>query len=157
MDTLPILQQRRIEANILRHVFEVLRDEMGENSARDIVRKIISNAAIEQGAGFASQLDNAPDLYDFLSILPLWTRDDALEIDILISNRDQLDFNVKRCRYAEMYQEMGVGNIGDLLSCQRDGDFCIGYNANIELTRTQTIMGGASHCDFRYRLTTKKG
>ena len=65
---------------------------------------------------------------------------------------NKLDFNVKRCRYAEMYREMGIGEIGDLLSCQRDGDFCIGYNAEIEFRRTQTIMGGASHCDFRYSL-----
>ena len=47
---------------------------------------------------------------------------------------------------------MGLGDIGDLLSCNRDGDFCIGYNPEMELERTQTIMKGASHCDFRYRM-----
>ena len=47
---------------------------------------------------------------------------------------------------------MGLGGIGDLLSCSRDGAFCEGYDKRIELTRTQTIMGGASHCDFRYRV-----
>ncbi len=47
---------------------------------------------------------------------------------------------------------MGLGDIGHLLSCNRDGDFCIGYNPEIEMTRTQTIMKGASHCDFRYRM-----
>ncbi|MED5574441.1 MAG: L-2-amino-thiazoline-4-carboxylic acid hydrolase, partial [Pseudomonadota bacterium] len=86
-----------------------------------------------------------------------WTKDGALEIELLDASADTLNFNVKRCRYSEMYREMGVGEIGDLLSCQRDGDFCIGYNPDIEFTRTQTIMGGASHCDFRYKLkgTTK--
>ncbi|MCB1440719.1 MAG: L-2-amino-thiazoline-4-carboxylic acid hydrolase, partial [Nitratireductor sp.] len=43
-----------------------------------------------------------------------------------------------------------------LLSCNRDGDFCIGYNPDIEMTRTQTIMRGASHCDFRYRMKKKE-
>jgi hypothetical protein len=49
-----------------------------------------------------------------------------------------------------MYKEMGLGEIGHLLSCQRDGTFCEGYDQNLKLKRTQTIMQGASHCDFDY-------
>ena len=26
-----------------------------------------------------------------------------------------------------------------------------GFNPELELTRTQTVMEGASHCDFRFR------
>ena len=62
------------------------------------------------------------------------------------------DFNVRRCRYAETYREMGLGAIGHLLSCNRDAAFCLGYDARMKLERTQTLMQGASHCDFRYRL-----
>jgi hypothetical protein len=51
-----------------------------------------------------------------------------------------------------MYREMGLSEIGHLLSCNRDGSFCEGYDDRIKLTRTQTIMQGASHCDFRYRI-----
>ena len=152
MDPLPILQQRRIEANILKHVYENLSERFGKEQAREIVQETVSQSAIEQGKTFADQIDGDPNLKDFYDILPLWSRDGALEIDVLEASPDKLDFNVKRCRYAEMYREMGIGEIGDLLSCQRDGDFCIGYNAEIEFRRTQTIMGGASHCDFRYSL-----
>ena len=152
MDPLPILQQRRIEANILKHVYENLIERFGKEQAREIVQKIVSQSAIEQGKTFADQIDGDPNLKDLYDILPLWSRDGALEIDVLEASPNKLDFNVKRCRYAEMYREMGIGEIGDLLSCQRDGDFCIGYNAEIEFRRTQTIMGGASHCDFRYSL-----
>ena len=152
MDPLPILQQRRIEANILKHVYENLSERFGKEQAREIVQETVSQSAIEQGKTFADQIDGDPNLKDFYDILPLWSRDGALEIDVLEASPDKLDFNVKRCRYAEMYREMGIGEIGDLLSCQRDGDFCIGYNAEIQFRRTQTIMGGASHCDFRYSL-----
>lgn len=155
MDPLPILQQRRIEANIMKHVYESLLARFGVEQARDIVRETVSKAAIEQGAGLAEQIEGDPDLNDFLDILPLWTKDGALEIDVLEAGAEALNFNVERCRYAEMYREMGIGDIGDLLSCQRDGDFCIGYNKNIEFSRTQTIMAGASHCDFRYKLKEK--
>ena len=142
MDPLPILQQRRIEANILKHVYENLSKRFGKEQAREIVQETVSQSAIEQGKTFADQIDGDPNLKDFYDILPLWSRDGALEIDVLEASPDKLDFNVKRCRYAEMYREMGIGEIGDLLSCQRDGDFCIGYNAEIEFRRTQTIMGG---------------
>jgi sulfonate transport system substrate-binding protein len=60
------------------------------------------------------------------------------------------DFNVRR--YAETYAQMGLSELGALLSCKRDGAFCEGYDARLKLTRTQTIMQGADHCDFRYTL-----
>ena len=44
----------------------------------------------------------------------------------------------------------GLSDIGHLLSCQRDGTFCEGYDTRIKLKRTQTIMQGATHCDFDY-------
>ncbi len=75
---------------------------------------------------------------------------------MLSQGKDHFDFNVKRCRYSEMYRAMGLGEIGHLLSCNRDGDFCIGYNPEMKLERTQTIMKGASHCDFRYSLDTNQ-
>ena len=61
-------------------------------------------------------------------------------------------FNVTCCKYAEMYRDMGLGEIGRLLSCQRDATFCEGYDKRMRLKRTQTIMQGAGHCDFHYTL-----
>ncbi|MNH38953.1 hypothetical protein D3C79_1000590 [compost metagenome] len=55
-----------------------------------------------------------------------------------------------------MYQEMGLGEIGHLLSCNRDEVFIVGYDSNVSLERTTTIMGGAARCDFRYRLKEKQ-
>jgi len=75
-------------------------------------------------------------------------------METLEQTRDRLAFNVTRCRYAEMYEELGMRDIGGILSCGRDGEFCRGYAPDVELTRTRTIMEGASHCDFRY--TRKK-
>jgi hypothetical protein len=45
---------------------------------------------------------------------------------------------------------MGLAEIGNLLSCTRDFEFIVGYDPTIEITRTKTIMGGDSHCDFHY-------
>ncbi|WP_199908100.1 L-2-amino-thiazoline-4-carboxylic acid hydrolase [Celeribacter baekdonensis] len=153
MKDLPILDRRRIEAMILKHVLDVITERAGRAEAEAVIGETCSRSAIEQGKALAEDLGHAPNLSDFADILPNWTKEDALEMDVLVTEPDQMAFNVTRCRYAEMYQEMGVGDIGHLLSCNRDGDFCVGYNPEIELTRTQTIMKGASHCDFRYKMT----
>ncbi len=152
MTTLPMLEKRRIEAEILKCVFDVLVERHGRDEAEKVIGEAVSNSAIEQGKTFREKEPAEPDLKSFSDLLPLWKMEDALRMDILEESPDRLEFNVTRCRYSEMYKEMGLGDIGHLLSCNRDGDFCIGYNPNMELTRTQTIMKGASHCDFRYRL-----
>ena len=72
------------------------------------------------------------------------------EVDVQERSDTRYRYNVTRCMYAEMYREMGLGEIGHLLSCQRDGTFCEGYDERLSLKRTQTIMQGASHCDFDY-------
>jgi hypothetical protein len=71
---------------------------------------------------------------------------------VLRQDEQALDFNVTRCRYAELYRALGLEDLGGLLSCGRDAAMIEGFNPDVELTRTQTIMEGASHCDFRYRL-----
>ena len=63
---------------------------------------------------------------------------------------DRLDFNVTRCRYAEMYRALGIPELGSMLSCNRDYALIDGFNQEAVLNRTQTIMEDASHCDFRY-------
>ena len=103
----------------------------------------------------AENFKDAPNLDNFAEILPNWTKEEALKIEILEQNADVMNFNVLKCRYSEMYKSMGLGDIGHLLSCNRDGDFCIGFNRDIEFTRTQTIMEGTSHCDFRYKLKSE--
>jgi hypothetical protein len=155
MSEMGILERRRLEAQLLRHVYETAKARHGEEEAKALVGEAVSKAAIEHGRGFAEELGRTPDFEDFLAILPLWTKDDALEIEVLEASAETLDFNVTRCRYSEMYKAMGLGEIGHLLSCNRDGDFCVGYNPDMELTRTRTIMKGASHCDFRYRMKSR--
>ena len=60
------------------------------------------------------------------------------------------NFDVVRCKYAETYRDMGLAHIGHLMSCNRDGTFCQGYDPNIKLDRQHTIMAGAPRCTFRY-------
>ena len=150
---MPILQRRRIEAQLLKHVYETIERRSGTEEARAVVGEAVSRAAIEHGKALADDLGREPGFEDFRAIMPLWTKGDAM----IAADETKLEFDVKRCLYAEMYKEMGLGHIGDLLSCNRDGDFCIGYNPKMELSRTQTIMKGADRCNFRYSMKNEKG
>ncbi len=154
--TASILEQRRIEAAFAKKIFDALVDEVGEDTARKVLGNAVIAAARQAGADFAAKAGGPSDLLAFADLLKLWQQDDALVIDWLKVEPDQLDFNVTRCRYAESYRELGVESIGGLLSCNRDGEFCVGYDPRMQLERTQTIMDGASHCNFRYRLVTEK-
>jgi hypothetical protein len=87
---------------------------------------------------------------DFINLYELWMADGALEVEVIEATDERFDFNVTRCKYAEAYREIGLGHIGHLMSCNRDGTFCEGYDPNIKLERKQTIMAGASCCTFRY-------
>jgi hypothetical protein len=71
---------------------------------------------------------------------------------VLAHSEREFSFNVTRCRYAEMYRALGLEDLGATLSCNRDAALIEGFNPNIELSRTQTIMQGAAFCNFRYRL-----
>lgn len=152
-----ILEQRRIEAAFAKKIHDALEAELGSEAARRILGKAVIDAARAAGADFAARAGGPSDLLAFAELLKLWQQDDALVIDWLRVEPERLDFNVTRCRYAESYRDLGVAEIGGLLSCNRDGEFCTGYDPRMTLERTQTIMDGASHCDFRYTLPRAEG
>ena len=147
---LPMLQQRRIEANILKPVYDEMKARLGEETAQEILGAAIIRDSIAQGQAYAEGKEDT-GLLAFRATMGQWKASGALEMEMLKETDEEVHFNVTRCKYSEMYREMGLGEIGHLLSCNRDGTFCTGFDPRIKLERTQTIMSGASHCDFRYR------
>ncbi len=148
---MPILVRRRIEAEFAKGIYDEMKAELGEDAARRILTNAIVKLAKQGAAGFAAQAPGGqPSLDHFRDIQRLWTANDALRTEVVKSTPTEFHFNVVRCRYSEMYREMGLADLGAVLSCNRDGAFCEGYDPKLTLERTQTLMGGASHCDFRY-------
>ena len=148
-ENLSMLAKRRIEAEILGHVYEVLKASHGKEAAMKAVGDAVRRSAVEQAQRFAAE-QGSTSLAQFVEMGKLWQKDDALTRVVRRQTDTAYDFDVVRCRYAEMYREMGLGEIGHLLSCQRDGTFCEGYDPKLKMQRTQTLMQGASHCDFRF-------
>src|SRR4051794_32545115 len=147
---LSLLRQREIEARIVGPLIRAFAAEIGEERTIGILRGVITDLAQQGGAALARTLGEH-SLEAFARSLDRWRENGALEIDMLEQSAERLSFNVVRCRYAEMYRTLGMADLGSSLSCQRDFALAEGFSPDIELKRTQTLMEGASYCDFRFR------
>ena len=146
-----ILEQRRIEAAIVKPLVAAFEKELGREKTRRIVAEVIRGLAADTGRRLAAGRNGDSAVRDFAASMEPWTRGGALELEVVELTDDSYAFNVTRCKYAEMYRELGLEELGYTLSCNRDASLIEGFAPEIEFTRKQTIMQGASHCDFRYR------
>ena len=151
IDNMSVLDRRRIEALVLGPMIRAFEEEIGKERAHAIASRVIVKIAEEQGRELSKRM-GGDDLVAFSRSKDPWVRGGALESDTFEDNDSMVSFNVTRCRYAEMYRELGMADLGGIFSCGRDGSLSTGFNPRIKLARTQTIMEGATHCDFRYTI-----
>jgi hypothetical protein len=151
LDEINLLTRREIEVKIIVPILEEFKKELGEEEARQIIHRAITKLAEAYGkelvVGAASN-----DLIEFAKAIEPFSKGGANEKEVLELNEDRYAFNMTICKYADMYHELGMADLGVLLSCNRDFALCKGFNPAIKLTRTQTIMEGAEYCDFRFEL-----
>ncbi|MEZ5420507.1 MAG: L-2-amino-thiazoline-4-carboxylic acid hydrolase [Vicinamibacterales bacterium] len=150
LNAVGVLTRREIEARILAPVIDALGARFGRDAVVAIVRETIAGIARAQGRAMAEGRGD-DSLASFAGTLGPWQKDDAMRLRVLQEAPGTFDFDVTRCRYAEMYRALGIPELGEVLSCQRDAALIEGFNPDVTLERTQTIMQGAPHCDFRYR------
>jgi len=146
-----VLTRREIEARIVAPLLDALGEEFGRERVLEVAREVIVNVARKQGVQVAESM-GGDTLDHFAASMEAWKKGDAIEMEVLNKSERVFAFNITRCRYAEMYSELGIPELGMLLSCNRDFALIEGFNAEITLTRTQTIMEGESHCDFHFEL-----
>jgi L-2-amino-thiazoline-4-carboxylic acid hydrolase len=150
-DDVPIshLQRRKIEGCVLIPFIEACRKKFGEAAARELVVATIRRLAAEDGAKWAEAYGDSLASLETVAE-KVWAGGGSLDVEVIAASDDRLDFNVTRCRYAEFYKELGLADLGYLVHCNRDYAMIDGFNPDLKLTRTQTVMEGASHCDFRF-------
>ena len=149
----PVIEQAKIQARVLVPIVKALEGELGAERAHAMVRKALGDLFRRYGEEFwRSKTKTGIDLgQNMASAFGTFARGDALEYRVLEQSHDAFEIDVRRCRYAEFYKELGEPELGFLLICSADFPFSEGFGGDIELTRTQTLMQGASHCDFRYK------
>ena len=150
-DKIGVLTRREVEARILAPMLDAMGQAFGRERVIQVMRDTIIRVAKKQGNELAGFMGGVT-LQHFAESLKSWTRDNALEIEVIEQTAEVFSFNVTRCRYAELYEKLGIRELGTALSCARDYALIEGFNPDVSLKRTRTIMEGASHCDFRYCL-----
>jgi hypothetical protein len=149
--SIPVIEQAKIQAQVLVPLVKALQAELGEKRASSLVRKALGDVYRRHGEEFW-RTKNEKNLGKVMaSAFTTFARGDALDYGIIEQSEDAFEIDVTGCRYAEFYKELDEPELGFLLVCSADFSTAEGYDPDIELSRTQTIMQGASHCDFRYR------
>ncbi len=143
------LERRKIEAGVLIPMVQAFQRAIGKERANEIAREVIVELARQDGARWAAQYGD--DLPAMQKVSGVWAGGGSLAIEPLGQSAGRLDFNVTRCQYAEFYKNLGLPELGYLFHCNRDFAMVEGFSKGLALERTQTIMQGASHCDFRFR------
>lgn len=151
IDEIPILLRREIEAKIAGPLINAFAAEIGRERAVKIAAKVVLELAEQSGADLANTC-GGNSLEHLSQGTVKWSTGGALERDVLEKSPNEYNYNIVRCKYAEMYKSLDMEDLGFLLSCGRDGKMFGGFNRDIKFSRTQTIMQGAPHCDFRLSL-----
>jgi predicted ArsR family transcriptional regulator len=142
------LERRKIEAGVLIPLVQAFQRAFGREQANAVAREVIVELARRDGEQWARQFGD--DLAAMDKVSQLWAAGGGLDLERQEASQDRLEFNVRRCAYAEFYQELGLPELGSLFHCNRDFAMAEGFSRKISLRRTQTIMEGADHCDFRF-------
>jgi predicted hydrocarbon binding protein len=141
---------RELQAPLVSELIKGFAKNIGKDKALEIAKRVIEEDAVLSGKNLAVEF-SGNSLEELLKIVQeFWAKDGTMEIENISLDEKTLSFDVTRCGYAEMYQRMGIQELGYLMSCSRDFAFMDGFNPAIELKRTKTIMEGDRVCNFRY-------
>jgi hypothetical protein len=146
----PVIEQAKIQAQVLVPLVKALQAELGEERANALVRKALADVYRRLGEQWWRTKESTHVGEIMGSVWASFAKGDAVDYTVRAQSQDTYEIDVTGCRYAQLYKELGEPELGFLLVCSSDFPFVEGFGLDIKLTRTRTIMRGASHCDFRY-------
>ena len=149
---IPLIEQVEIQAQVLVPLVKALQAELGEERANAIVRKALGDLYRKYGEKWW-RTQGARNLGEKIAAaFEMFAAGDALEYEVVKQAPDACEVNVMECGYAKFYNKIGAPEVGFVLTCSADFAPAEGLGAGVQLSRTPTILQGASHCDFRYVL-----
>ena len=149
--TVSVIEQAKIQAQVLVPLVKALQAELGEVRANALVRKALGDTYRRFGEQFRQSRPDRNLGEAMASAFRTYAAGDALDYQVRAQSEDAFAIDVTRCHYAEFYKALGEPELGFLFVCSADFSLAEGLGDDVVLTRTQTIMQGAGHCDFRYR------
>lgn len=151
-----LLDQVKMQAQVLVPVLRALRAELGDERANRLVITALREWSREVFRRIGESMDGSPK--------EKWARFNAeaaprigsdIDMQLLKAEPDAMEFDITGCRYADFFRQLGEPDLGAVLLCETDHHVVEAAGPDVELTRTQTIMKGGSYCDFRYRMKSE--
>ncbi len=149
---IPLLTCRQIQASVAGPLIEAFAQTLGHEHALQIASFVISRQAEEAGRQAAASIGGISLKHLWQIVCNTWAGKGALGLKLLEMDAKRLYFNVDHCAYVDMYRRMSLSHLGTVLSCSRDAAFVRGFNPEIQMERSQTIMTGGHVCDFRFNI-----
>jgi hypothetical protein len=148
IDDVPILIRREIEARMAGPLVQAMAEALGDVKAKEVLTGIIDRLAFSAGQDLARRTGGTT-LEHFAQGLEAWKAGGAIEVEEKVRTDTEFRYDVTRCEYARMYRQLGLEDLGAILSCRRDFALMDGFNPELTYSRTQTLMEGADRCDVR--------
>jgi hypothetical protein len=133
----PVIQQAKIQAQVLVPLVKALQAELGEERANALVRGALGDTYRRYGNEFWRTKNEKNLGMIMASGLATFASEDALDYRVIEQSQDAFEFDVTGCRYAEFYKELGEPELGFLLVCSADSRAALLYNPDME------SLGGA--------------
>jgi predicted ArsR family transcriptional regulator len=148
-DELSLLQRVKAQAEVLSPLIKRLEAQLGRETAHELVREVLSAHFRDVARDYVKQ-SSGDRMAAFLHFGEVSAEGDAIEMRFLDSPPGRMDVDVVQCAYARFFRDLGEPELGFLLVCS--ADYPIAEELGVGLERTQTIMQGADHCDFKWLL-----
>jgi hypothetical protein len=151
-----LLDKTRIQAQVLVPVLRALRTELGKDKADALVKQALRDWSRQLFAAIGEDIAGSPRR-KWATVQSAWNEVSAREVEfeMLRHDKEALEFDVTRCRFAEFFHALGEPELGALLICAADFDITAVGGREVTFTRDQTIMQGAPSCTFRYKFAPR--
>jgi hypothetical protein len=152
-ETISLLDEVKLQARVLLPLIRALRKELGERPANRMVAAALRNWSRSVIQNSAAKIQGSPrQKWKSLTTASLPRIGQDITLEWIRHDSQEIRFNVIECRYADFFRGLGEPQLGTILVCESDIHIAELGAPQIQFTRTQTLMNGAIHCDFHYRL-----
>jgi len=151
---LSLLQQAKIQAQVLVPLLRAFRAELGEERANQIAWRALAEWRRAVAQEMAARFEGSPaEQWGAVQAANIPLVGDATDMELVAHEEEALQFNITGCRFADFFRALGEPELGFALLCAMDDTMAeeIGRD-EVHLTRGGTIMQGAPLCDFHYAL-----
>ena len=144
MAKVSMLEAVKIQARALIPVVKALEAELGRERAHELVGSAIAESWAEVVSARVAERNQHPARAGSGFEFPV-------ESEVVEETRDSYALDFTGCAFADHFRSIGEPEIGALLTCGVDFAAEARMRPSWKFTRTQTLMQGASHCDFRWQ------